>query len=804
MGNREKNITIPYRISANRGEQTRCIELLQSALQGERGIRGLALDMPGARLTLRYDPALTSLARVQSLARQLGIELGHRYQTCTLRLEGTRCADCALRLEADLTRLPGVGSVHANPAAQVIGVEYDEAQTGLSTFEERIAQSGFVAHPQPRSRADLKAAHAREDTARRRMAVLTLLCLGALLIAWLAEGTNLLAPAVVLLIYGLSYAAGGWIATRRALRELRAGAINVDLLMVVAAVGAAAVHEYPEGAVLLFLFSFSNTLEQYVLGYTRRSIEALMNLTPEDAVVRRAGVEQRVPVEQLRVDDVLIVRPAERIAADGEIVAGHTSIDQSAMTGESIPVDKAVGDPVFAATLNQQGAIEVRVTHLAGETMLARIVQLVEGAQSEKARSQRFTDWFNARYTVGVLFVSALTLVVPLAVLHEPFAEAFYRAMTVLVVASPCAVVISIPAAILSAITSAARGGVLFKGGASLEQLARVRAIAFDKTGTLTAGRPQLVDLEVSDGITPDALLEIAASAETLSEHPLAKAVVDAARARGLRLRHASNLEALIGRGIRAQVGTQQVLIGKPELFTAVPASLLAAAVRWAREGKTVVFVGDELRAFGLLAIAEGLRASAWGAMRELRALGIEKLVMLTGDHQIVAQTIAGSLGIEHAAELMPEDKLKIVQQMRKQYGTVAMVGDGINDAPSLASADVGISLGGTGTDVALETADVVLMAGDLRHLPYAIRLARAANRIIGQNLAFAFGMMLFLLASTYLAPVFSGGALSLRLPLAVAGHEGSTVLVILNGLRLLAFPRPAQPGTLLLNTRDN
>ena len=247
MGNDEKNITLPYRISAKRGEQTRCIELLQSAMQGERGIRGLALDMPGARLLLRYDPALTSLARVQSLAQQLGIELGQRYQTCTLRLEGARCADCALRLEADLTRLPGVASVHANPGAQVIGVEYDEAQTDLRTLEERIAQSGFVARPQPRSRADLKAAHAIEDTARRRMAALALLCLGALLVAWLVDWLNLLAPSVVLLIYALSYAAGGWIATRRALRELRTGAINVDLLMIIAALGAAAVHEYPEG-----------------------------------------------------------------------------------------------------------------------------------------------------------------------------------------------------------------------------------------------------------------------------------------------------------------------------------------------------------------------------------------------------------------------------------------------------------------------------------------------------------------------------------------------------------------------------
>jgi Cd2+/Zn2+-exporting ATPase len=793
MSNGDNQINMPFHVSAGKGDETSCIVLMESALRGMKGVQGLELDMPGGRLILRYDPAVTSLARVQVVAQQLGVELGNRYRTCTLRLEGVRCDECALRLEADLTQIPGVAGVHVNPAAQVIGVEYDAAQTGTRTFVERIAGSGFIARPQPRSRADLKAAHALEDAARRRMAALSLLCLGALLAAALAEWMNLLAAPGVLLIYAVSYFAGGLIATQRALRELRARSINVDLLMIVAALGAAAVREYPEGAVLLFLFSFSSTLEQYVLGYTRRSIEALMNLTPEDALVRRAGVEQRVPVEQLRVGDVLIVRPAERIAADGEIVTGRTSVDQSAMTGESIPVDKAIGDPVFAATLNQQGAIEVRVTHMAGETMLARIVQLVEEAQSVKARSQRFTDWFGARYTVGVLFVSALTLLVPLVVLHEPFAEAFYRAMTVLVVASPCAVVISIPAAILAAITSAARGGVLFKGGAALEQLARVRAIAFDKTGTLTLGRPQLADLVASDDITPAELLELAASAEALSEHPLAKAVMDAARARGLTLQYASHLEALVGRGVRAQVGTRQVLIGKRELFESIPESLLAASLKLAHDGKTVVFVGDELHALGLLAIADSLRASAPDAMRELGGLGLKRLIMLTGDHEIVAQTIAGSLGIAYAAQLMPEDKLKIVQELRAQYKTVAMVGDGINDAPSLASADVGISIGGTGTDVALETADVVLMAGDLRHLPYAIRLSRAANRIIGQNLGFAFGMMILLLASTFLAPVLSGGALSLRLPLAVVGHEGSTVLVILNGLRLLAFPRPAR-----------
>jgi Cd2+/Zn2+-exporting ATPase len=615
------------------------------------------------------------------------------------------------------------------------------------------------------------------------MTALTATCLFALLCAWVADVSALVPYSSVLSLYVLAYVAGGLPSTVRALRDLAAGKANIDLLMVTAAAGAAIVNEWPEGAFLLFLFSLSNTLEGYVLGRTRRAIEALMDLSPEQATVRRDGREELVATEDLRVGDTLIVRPGERIAADGALTAGRTTVDQSAVTGESMPVEKGPGDPVFAATLNQHGAVEIRVNRLANESTLARIVRLVEEAQVARADSQRFTNWFGSRYTVAVLAAAVLALAGAMLVFGDGFGPAFYRAMVVLVVASPCAVVISIPAVILAAVTGGARGGVLVKGGAHLERAATLRAIAFDKTGTLTIGRPRLVALATTGRAREDEVLRLAASAEALSEHPLAHAMVAAARERRLTLEGAADVQALVGRGVRACVGGRTILVGKPELLKelgALPDSLAATAAEWADAGRTVLFVGDQDGALGAIAVADTLRPGALEALERLRRLGIEYLVMLTGDNRRVARAIAQHLGMDFEAELLPADKLSAINRLRERYENVGMVGDGINDAPSLAAATLGISLGGTGTDVALETADVVLMGDDLGRLPYAIALARQAQVVIRENLVFAFAVMIVLL----------GGALlgSLRMPYAVLGHEGSTVLVILNALRLLRF----------------
>lgn len=627
-------------------------------------------------------------------------------------------------------------------------------------------------------------ARRKEARLRRLMAALTIICAVALITAWGGRRTGLLPETVVLTLAVVAYLAGGGFSSARALSELRSGEVSIDLLMVTAAVGAASVGAWAEGGVLLFLFSLSNTLEKFALHRTRRAIEALLDLRPPEALVRRNNATERIPSAALQVGDVVIILPGERIPADGVVVLGRSSVDQSPVTGESIPVDKVIGDQVFAGTLNQEGAIEVEATRPPNDTTLQRIIRLVEEAQSEKAESQQFTDWFGRRYTIGVFVVATLAILVPWLVLGDSFEPAFYRAMTILVVASPCAVVISIPAAILSAIARAAHGGILFKGGAHLERSAAITAVAFDKTGTLTMGRPNLTAVRAAPGVDERLVLQLAASAESRSEHPLAKAIVAGAQAQDLPILECTDLEAVVGHGIRAKVAEQQVLVGKRELIDrsnlVVPPELNQAAEDLATHGQTPMYVADQSRVLGIVAAADTVRPTAQEALSQLRSLGVQHLVMLTGDNASVASNIANHLGISYHAGLLPEDKMRLIEKLRSEGHSVAMVGDGINDAPSLAAASLGVSLGGTSTDVALETADLVLMGNDLRRLPEAIGLARAMNQIIRQNLVFAFSVMALLLIATFVV--------SLRLPFAVVGHEGSTVLVILNGLRLLAY----------------
>lgn len=600
-------------------------------------------------------------------------------------------------------------------------------------------------------------------------------------------GSNNYEPWYVLLAYAISFIAGGGRTLWEALSDLIHGEVNIDLLMILAALGAALLGDWPEGAVLLFLFSLSHALEHIIMGRTRGAITALMKLTPDEATVIRQGQQQTVPVCQLVVGDRIVVRPSERIPADGVVLEGHTVVDQSPMTGESIPVERQVGDPVLAGTMNQHGAIEVEVSRIASETTLARMVNMVESAQSERAVSQQFTEWFGQKYTWIVLVGTAAVYLIGVYILGDSVRNSFHRAMTALVAASPCAVVISIPSAILSAIASAARGGVLFKGGSHLEQTALLQAMAFDKTGTLTIGQPQLNGIYTAAGISETELLTIAAGLESLSEHPLARAVTEAAKQRGNAIPDADDVEAVIGHGVFGLIKGQRRWVGKLSWFedTGTPCEpgLSIQAIGLQAIGNTLIGVADEHRVLGILAVSDTLRPTAALAIQELRAMGIKSLTMLSGDHQSVVTHIASQLGIEGEGQLLPDEKLQRLAIIKKEIGPVGMIGDGINDAPSLAGASVGFSLGGAGTDVALETADVVLMADDLRRLPYAIALARKSQQIVRQNLILAFGTMATLLILTFV--------MVLPLPVAVLGHEGSTVIVILNGLRMLAFPKP-------------
>jgi Zn2+/Cd2+-exporting ATPase len=571
--------------------------------------------------------------------------------------------------------------------------------------------------------------------------------------------------------------------------------------MLLAAVGAAMLGDWAEGALLLFLFSLGHGLEQYAMGRAKRAIEALAELAPQTALVRREGNTVEVPVEQLRVGDIVIVKPNERLPADGFVIKGEGSVNQAPITGESVPVDKrAVDDPqqaaanpdrldpqyrAFAGTINGSGAIDIQVTKLSSESTLARVVQMVNEAETQKSPTQRFADQFE-QYFVPAVLAFVVFLLFAWAVIDEPFSTSFYRAMAVLVASSPCALAISTPSAVLSGVARAARGGVLIKGGGPLENLGTLGAIAFDKTGTLTEGKPRLTDVVAADGEAEDELLRVAMAVERLSDHPLAAAVVLGGKKR---LNSDSDLQAhdvqsITGRGVKAVVDDQQVYIGKENLFAEVTGTPLPDALRESVEklkasGRTTMIVRRGDTYLGVLGLMDTPRAAAKDVIARLRKLGIRRMIMLSGDNQQVASAVAQEVGLDEAwGDLMPDGKVTAIKKLSASEG-VAMVGDGVNDAPAMAHATVGIAMGAAGSDVALETADVALMADDLNHLPFVVGLSRQTSRIIRQNLWFSLGMVAFLVPAT---------VLGLRLGFAVVLHEGSTLLVVLNALRLLGY----------------
>ncbi|MEO3944888.1 heavy metal translocating P-type ATPase [Gorillibacterium sp. CAU 1737] len=603
-------------------------------------------------------------------------------------------------------------------------------------------------------------------------------CLLFLLIAWIAGRNDW--QTAELLFFLLAYGVGGY---RKAIEGLttlvKEKDLDVDLLMVVAAIGAASIGYWMDGAILIFIFCLSGALEERTMDRTNQDIQSILKLRPEEAVVLKDGSERKVSVDQLEVGELVRVRPGERIPADGQVEEGQSAVDQASITGESIPVEKGIGDDVFAGTINGQGALKVRVTKPASETLLSRIIHLVQEAQQEMPPSQLFVERFEGYYAKLVVTVALLLMAVPPFLLDWSWDKTIYRAMIFLVVASPCALVSSIMPAVLSGISNAARKGVLFKGGVHLEQMATLNTIAFDKTGTLTEGKPRLTDLAPFQEYTEESLLQVTATLENLSEHPIARAIVHEAKARGLRLGEAQNLTAIPGLGVRGSIEGVSYHVGKIELLQEATRSAEAAsrARQLEAEGKTVVYVQAEETLIGLLAIQDIVRADAKTAVEALKAIGM-KVVMLTGDRRGTADAIGAALGVDEVyAELLPENKVSVIKDLSHK-GKVAMIGDGVNDAPALAASSVGIAMGAAGSDVALETANVVLMADDLLKIPFAVSLSRRTNRVIKQNLAFAIGVVVLLVLSNFL-----GG---ITLPSGVVGHEGSTLLVILSGLRLL------------------
>ncbi len=616
------------------------------------------------------------------------------------------------------------------------------------------------------------------------------LLIGAAALTWLALAiafglelwTNA-SPVIVIAIYLVAYVAGGALALRDAITDLFHGSVNIDLLMVAAAIGAAILGAWAEGAMLLALFSTSNALEHYALDRTRSAVRKLMDLTPPTARVLVGDTEREVPVANLAIGDLVVVRPGEKLPADGNVIGGTTDVNQAAITGESMPVRKESGDEVFAGTINGSGSITVSVTRLSSESTLARIARMVASAQDEKGRAERFTDAFEGPYAIGIIVFATLVGVIPM-LLGEDVGDAFYRAITLLVVASPCALVISTPAATLSAIASAARGGVLVKGGSHLDAVGVIDTVAFDKTGTLTLGKPVLTDLEVFSTHSREAALGLIAAAEHFSEHPIARAIINGAENEGIEIVTPASFDSDPGRGVVATIDDRDIVVGNETLFANLGIELepevLEAANRLRRQGRTAVIAADRDGFRAVAGVADQVRPGAHEAIQGLRDLGIRQIVMLTGDNALVGQAIGDELGLDAVyTDLQPADKLEKIKEMA-QNGHVAMVGDGVNDAPALAVANLGIAMGAGGTDIALETADMVLITGDLRQLPFAISLGRRMRRIIRLSIGFA----LLVIATLAISTLFVG----IPLPLGVVGHEGSTVIVVLAGLSLLAF----------------
>lgn len=601
-------------------------------------------------------------------------------------------------------------------------------------------------------------------------------------------------PAPVALgFYLLSYLAGGYDVARAALPALFRGKFDIDLLMIAAAAGAALLGEWAEGAFLLFLFSLGHAGEHYAMDRARNAVGVLGKLMPRTAFTKRGDRLEEVPVEQLAVDEVVVVKPGERVPVDGVITAGESSIDQSAITGESVPVERKPGDEVFAGTINQDNALDVRMTRLARDNTLARVMQLVAEAQEQKSPTQRFTETFARRFVPAVLIGTAFVIVVLPLAFGWSWSASFYRGMLLLVAASPCALAIGTPAAVLAGIAQAARRGVLIKGGIHLENLGHLNTVALDKTGTLTTGRFAVTQIIGFGGTADDEVLRIAAAVEEQSSHPLAAAIVKTARERNISFPSATEIENLAGKGIQAQVEGAEVLVGAMRAFAGDPAaekgqSLADTAARLEGEGQTTVIIRRAGKFIGVIALADEPRALVKEVMHRLRAQGIERLVMLTGDNASVAHRVAEQIGITDVrAELLPGNKLTLIRELQHGHGVIAMIGDGVNDAPALAAATVGVAMGAGGTAVALETADVVLMSDDLGKLPFAIGLSRASARIIRQNLVIALGVIgLLLIASGF-------GVIPLSI--AVVLHEGSTIVVVLNALRLLAWHEPAISG---------
>ncbi|MGH7431581.1 MAG: heavy metal translocating P-type ATPase [Candidatus Methylomirabilales bacterium] len=785
-----------------------CAAQVEQAVSGLAGVSGARVDFATGKLLVEPTGEGLDLSAIRQRVEALGYQVGDATVplTSVFEIEGMDCGDEVAALERRLSPLPGVRAITADIVGRRLRVKHDPAETSRHELVQAISETGMTARA-PGDAPPME--RPASFWSRNRRIVFTVLSGGLTGIGMLLFLAGF-PETVTVPLYLTAVLTGGFYVARSGLLAARQLNLDINFLMTVAVIGAMVIGEWAEAAAVTFLFALAELLESWSMDRARSAIRSLMDLAPPQALVRRNGREQTLPVEEVQLGYVLIIKPGEKIPLDGRVIRGASVVNQAPITGESMPVQKGVGDEVYAGTINQQGALEVEVTHLAGDTTLARIIHLVQEAQAQKAPSQRFVDRFAKYYTPSVMAGAILIAILPPLFFAQPFDAWFYRALVLLVIACPCALVISTPVTIVSGLAAAARSGVLIKGGRFLEGLGALKAIAFDKTGTITRGSPAVTDIIVSSGFTVQGpgsqgqsamnsepstmnpqqreLLRIAAALEALSEHHLGQAIVQKAKEMGNEWPEVEEFLAQTGRGVQARLEGRTYFIGNHRFAeeTGFCSPDVEARLRaLERQGKTAVVVGTDTEAIGIIGIADQIRRQVPEMLTALKAVGVRKLVMLTGDNRGTAEAVARRLGIdEYLADLLPEDKVENVRELTRRYGVVAMVGDGVNDAPALAAASIGIAMGAAGTDQALETADVALMADDLTKLPFAIRLGRRAVQVVKQNITVSLGVK-----ALFLALAIPGYA---TLWMAVGADMGASLLVIFNGLRLLRIEASA------------
>lgn len=694
----------------------------------------------------------------------------------TYRVQGFTCANCAAKFENNVKALPGVQDAKVNFGASKITV------WGTTTIEELEKAGAFE---NLKIREDKEKAVKREPFWKQKENIKVYISAVLLVISWFLGMQYGEEHIFATIGYAASILIGGYSLFMKGFKNLVRLQFDMNTLMTVAILGAAAIGEWGEGATVVILFAISEALERYSMDKARQSIESLMDIAPKEALIRRGNEEMMVPVDDIQVGDIMIVKPGQKLAMDGIVIKGTSTLNQAAITGESVPVTKTVGDEVFAGTLNEEGLLEVKVTKRVEDTTLSKIIHLVEEAQAERAPSQAFVDRFAKYYTPAIIIFALLLAVIPPLFMGADWSEWIYRGLAVLVVGCPCALVISTPVSIVTAIGNAAKNGVLIKGGIYLEEAGNLKVIAFDKTGTLTKGVPSVTDVVTYNG-NENELMTITAAIEKGSQHPLASAIIRKAEEDGLNFNDVSveEFQSITGKGVKAKVNNEMYYVGSPGLFEELLPNGIQSKIKeqitdLQTQGKTVMALGTEKEILALIAVADEIRESSKEVIRKLHQVGIEKTVMLTGDNQRTAEAIGKQVGVSDIkADLLPEDKLNFIKELRDKYRSVAMVGDGVNDAPALAASTVGVAMGGAGTDTALETADIALMSDDLSKLPYTIKLSRKALAIIKQNITFSLGIKA--LSLLLIVPGW------LTLWLAIFADMGATLIVTLNSLRLL------------------